>query len=218
KRLRVASTRGFLDAQWVELSDEDDDLQGRPGTLCRLASIDGDELVLTTDAPRQASATSKVRRWDQQAREDVSLDDGAVPLRPSGLEDDWIDLEGGLQVRFDLDREYLSGDYWHVAVRTTGDTSWPHDRNGHAVAQPPHGTAYHYAPLGFVGLSAIGTPDILAPCTCLVYPSSTCVVPQAQLVDNVFRATENVVSPGALTTPTIGKAAPTKTLRKRKER
>lgn len=181
KRLRVASTRGFVDAQWVELSDEQDDLQGRPGALCRLASVDGDELVLASDAPRQANATSKVRRWDQQARGDVSLDDGAVPLRPSsGLEDDWIDLEDGLQVRFDPDGEYHSGDYWHTAVRTTGDTGWPRGGDGEAVAEPPHGIRYFHAPLGFVGLSATGAPAVLAPCTCLVYPASSCAAPRDQ--------------------------------------
>jgi hypothetical protein len=207
KRLRVTSTRGFVDAQWVELSDEGDDLQGRPGTLCRLAGVDGDELVLATDAPRQANTTSKVRRWDQQARGDVSLDDGAVPLRPSsGVEDDWIDLEDGLQVRFDPDAEYLSGDYWVTAVRTTGDTGWPVDGDGDPVAESPHGIRYYHAPLGFVGLSANGAPGVLAPCTCLVYPDSTCAAPRDQRVSNPSRKKDPVTPP-----------VPAKTPRKRKD-
>ncbi|WP_313341508.1 DUF6519 domain-containing protein [Stenotrophomonas sp.] len=202
KRLRVASTRGFVDAQWVELSDEGDDLDGLPGALCRVASVDGDELVLATDAPRQATATSKVRRWDQQARGDVSLDEGAVPLRPSsGREDDWIDLEDGLQVRFDPDGEYVSGDYWQAAVRTTGDTGWPHDGDGNAVAEAPHGIRYFHAPLGFVGLSDTGAPGVLAPCTCLVYPASTCAAPRDPLDSNPSTKRDPLIVPVVKKTP-----------------
>ncbi|HEY0335384.1 MAG TPA: DUF6519 domain-containing protein [Stenotrophomonas sp.] len=220
KRLRVASTRGFLDAQWVELCDEDDELQGRAGTLCRIASVEGDELVLASDATRQASATSKVRRWDQVDRDDVSLDDGAVPLRPSsGLEEDWIDLEDGLQVRFDLQREYRSGDYWHAAVRTTGDSGWPQDADGDAIAQPPHGIHAGYAPLGFVGMTATGAPGVLGSCTCLVFPASTCGLPRAQLDDGPAR-TDGTVSPNAIVAAgsTTGTGATKKpVVRKRKD-
>jgi hypothetical protein len=175
KRLRVANTRGFADAQWVELSDEQDDLLARPGSLCRLAGVEGDELVLAADAPRVIGATSKVRRWDQQEREDIVLDDGAVPLRPaSGLEDDWIDLEDGVQVRFDLSREYRTGDYWHTAVRTTGDTGWDTDDDGEPLPRAPHGTDFHHAPLGFVGLLPTGAPGISTTCGCVVKPFRTC--------------------------------------------
>jgi hypothetical protein len=202
KRLRVGSTRGFTDAQWVELSDENDDLEGRPGTLCRVASVEGDELVLATDAPRQASATSKVRRWDQQARGDVSLDDGAVPLQPSsGVGEDWIDLEDGLQVRFDQDGEYHCGDYWQVAVRTTGETGWPLDAEGEPAAEPPRGIRYAHAPLGFAGMTATGAPGVLAPCTCLVTPASSCAVTADPRIGAITRKTGGTVATGATKTP-----------------
>lgn len=206
KRLRVASTRGFSDAQWVELSDESDDLEGRPGALCRVASVEGDELVLATDAPRQANATSKVRRWDQQASGDVSLDDGAVPLRPeSGLWEDWIDLEDGLQVRFDLEGEYRCGDYWQVAVRTTGETGWPLDAEGEPAVEPPRGIRYVHAPLGFVGMTATGAPGVVAPCTCVVTPASSCALTRDQRIGTPTRKTGGTVAGGG-----------TKTQRKRK--
>lgn len=181
KRLRVANARGFADAQWVELSEEADDLLGRPGSLCRLASVEGDELVLAADAPRVVGPTSRVRRWDQQEREDIVLDDGAVPLRPSsGLEDDWIDLEDGVQVRFDLTREYRTGDYWYTPVRTTGDTGWAQDEDGEPLPRAPHGTEFHYAPLGFVGLLPTGAPGISTTCGCVVKPFRTCGAPTRQ--------------------------------------
>lgn len=221
-RLRVASTRGFADAQWVELSDEDDDLLGRPGALCRLASIDGNELVLASEAPRTRTATSKVRRWDQAEREDIVLDDGAVPLRASsGLEDDWIDLEDGLQVRFEPDREYRSGDYWYAAVRTTGDTGWPQDQDGDALAQAPHGPQHRHAPLGFVGLGDNGAPGVLASCSCTVYPTSTCGVLGQRMNDAVTRPDAPVapVAPKPVApTPVVTDAvAKTRTVRKRKD-
>ncbi len=207
KRLRVANTRGFVDAQWVELSDEQDDLLGRPGSLCRLASVEGDELVLATEAPRTRGATSKVRRWDQQEREDVRLDAGAVPLRPSsGLAEDWIDLEDGVQVRFDLTREYRTGDYWHVAVRTTGETSWALDADGEPVARAPHGTEFHYAPLGFVGLLETGAPGVSTPCGCVVKPARVCgaqVLQPKPPLDNV--RTDAVVADTKTVTKTIRK-------------
>ena len=218
-RLRVASTRGFADAQWVELSDEDDDLLGRPGALCRLVSIDGNELVLASEAPRTRTATSKVRRWDQVEREDVVLDDGAVPLRASsGLEDDWIALEDGLQVRFAPDRDYRSGDYWYAAVRTTGDTGWPQDQDGEALPQAPHGPQHHHAPLGFIGLGDNGAPGVLASCSCTVYPTSTCGLLGQRMNDAVTRPDVPVapkpVAPKPVVTDSVAK---TRTVRKRKD-
>jgi len=229
-RLRVASTRGFAGAQWVELSDEDDDLLGRPGALCRLASLDGDELVLASDAPRTLTPTSKVRRWDQLEREDIVLDDGAVPLlASSGLEDDWIDLEDGLQVRFAQDREYRSGDFWYAAVRTTGDTGWPQDEEGRALPQPPHGPHHHAAPLGFVGLNVDGMPGVFASCACTVYPASTCGV-LGQRMNNALAPMNALVAAQPLAAPQPATPAPappkpvladavakTRTVRKRKE-
>ncbi|TDK21487.1 hypothetical protein E2F46_14710 [Luteimonas aestuarii] len=174
RRLRVARTEGFAAGQWVELSDEVDDLCFRPGSFCQLAGVEGDELVLASDAPRAVGATSKVRRWDQQARTGRVLSGGAVPLdAASGSAADWIDLEDGVQVRFDLDGEYRTGDYWHVAMRTTGETCWERDADGEPLARAPHGPRVHYAPLGFVGMDDAGNPGVDMPCRRVVGPIGT---------------------------------------------
>jgi len=209
-RLEVANARDFRDAQWVELSDDEDDLLGRPGLLCRIASVEGNELVLTAEQDRLPNPTSKVRRWDQVTTGDVQLVDGVVPVITStDSESGWIDLEDGIQVRFAVQGDYRSGDYWLIPARTTGDIEWPLDDADEALYQAPRGVEYHYAPLGFVGLSD-GAPTVESSCQCLVYPPSTCgLLGRAQRNDDGSKA-NNLVAP-AVVNPAVAKPAAVKT-------
>lgn len=79
-----------------------------------------------------------------------------------------------------------------------------------ALYQPPRGVDYHYAPLGFVGLSD-GAPRVENSCQCLVYPPSTCgLLGRAQLNDDGSRpnhlAVATVAKP-AVAKPATGKAS-----------
>jgi hypothetical protein len=85
--------------------------------------------------------------------------DGALYI----VEDEWIELESGIRVRFDaspdaaVDHRYLTGDYWTIPARTSvGDVLWPKLPN---TGQPqqlepeslaPHGVEHQFAPLAII--------------------------------------------------------------------
>jgi hypothetical protein len=188
ERLTVANSRGFGAGQWVELSNDEDDLLGRAGPLFRIASVDADQLTVEgTPVWVAGAANPKVRRWDQVAYGDVLLAEGAVPVTESSATDlAWIDLEDGVQIRFAAGREYRSGDYWLIAARVaTGGLEWPADASGNARLQPPRGVEHHYAPLGFIGPADNGDGIALKSCTCTVYPVNTCGKLAARITKDV---------------------------------
>jgi hypothetical protein len=156
--LRVAGARGFSAGTWVELFNDVLELQGRPGTLVKLANVEGDILSVDPDSVPAADtlawgeelANPKVRRWDQMGNEDILLEEGAVPIREVSAAGDpvWIDLEDGVQVQFSPGGQYRSGDYWLIPARVaTGDIEWP--EGDPPPTLPPHGVLHHYAPIGF---------------------------------------------------------------------
>ncbi len=172
-------SRWFKAGQWVEITHDALELNRLPGTLVRLASVDGE--VLTID-PYTTSGTIfepgdnfenlpiknlKVRGWDHHEPEEDLLIDGAIPL----VEGDWIELEDGVQIRFEPNATsapfYLTGDYWLIPARVaTGDVEWPQqtvpDPNDPTKTVrepewlPPQGVEHHFAPLAAVTLGAGG--------------------------------------------------------------
>jgi uncharacterized protein DUF6519 len=160
---QVGATRGFTAGAWVELSHDLLDLQGLPGTLVKLAKVDAGALTVDPASIGSASiawsdqfVNPKVRRWDQHGSDDVKLVNGAIPVKESTAATPvWIDLEDGIQVRFDIDGVYRTGDYWTIPARVaTGDIEWPRtlDASGTEVndAVAPDGIEHHYAPLGII--------------------------------------------------------------------
>lgn len=186
--LVVSSGRGFGDSCWVELSEDGAELQGQPGLLVRVTKVDGDRLsVDPASVPTGQSlvfATGalnpKVRRWDQSDNDDITLVDGAVPIREASATDPaWIALEDGVQVQFQPGGHYRSGDYWVIPARVaTGGIEWPRtvDAAGNVTwtALPPRGVVHHWAPLGFVGRNADGRLDVVAACLCQLLPINSC--------------------------------------------
>jgi len=178
ERMQLATTRGFAAGQWVELSDERDDLQARPGALYLIDAIDGDALLLDGALAWDTDAVHpKLRRWDQSAYGDVTLVDGAVPIPAAkDAQAQWIDLEDGVQIRFAADADYRSGDYWLIPARVaSGGIDWPTLADGSATAQPPRGIEHHYAPLGVLGIQATGGGiGVTQSCSCSVTPMNSC--------------------------------------------
>jgi hypothetical protein len=183
--LRVKYGRGFSSGEWVELTDDLQELQGRHGVLVKLTKVEGDRLSVdpanasTIDALKFSELVHpKVRRWDQKANDNTVLLDGAVPVKERTVLDPlWIDLENGVQVEFSPSGEYRTGDYWLIPARVAGGTiEWPTslDANGKQVAEarPPRGVEHFYAPLGFVAWSN-QTLNLMS-CQCLFYPSRSC--------------------------------------------
>jgi len=182
--LRVAHTRGFSAGSWVELADDDLELQGKPGVLVKLTKVEGDLLSVDPASVPTTSALAwspklvhpKVRRWDQRANERTTLIRGGVPVKERTATDPlWIDLENGVQIEFS--GECRTGDYWLIPARVAGGRiEWPTslDAAGKEVADalPPHGVEHHYAPLGFVSWK--NQKMSLASCTCLFLPARSC--------------------------------------------
>jgi hypothetical protein len=159
--LLVGSTRGFAAGNWVELSDETLDLQGKPGTLVKIASVDAGVLTVDPAVPdttidwTKAGPRPKIRRWDQFETEDEDhpLFEGAIPIQKvDATSDVWITLEDAIQVQFNAGGTYRTGDYWLIPARVaTGDIEWPSEGTPSVpIARPPNGIEHHYAPLGLV--------------------------------------------------------------------
>ncbi|MEK6336382.1 MAG: DUF6519 domain-containing protein [Acidobacteriota bacterium] len=165
-------SRWFTPGNWVEITHDALELQGLPGTLVRLARVDGETLTIdpyttsgtiyepNTKFANLSMTNLKVRRWDQKQPEEGLLKEGALPIE----EDEWIELEDGVVVKFEPGppaSQYRTGDYWLIPARvSTGDVEWPHtlelDNAGKMIRQPkslpPHGVDHHYAPLAVATL------------------------------------------------------------------
>jgi predicted flap endonuclease-1-like 5' DNA nuclease len=157
-RIKVASlgrdeVLGFQQGQWIELTDDRHELEGRPGLLVKIAGIQGETLIVDslgqtvkrTDFP----LNPKVRRWDHPP---TAGKDG-VAATAGG----WIPLEGGLEVAFDFDLggTLRTGDYWLIPARAfigehRGSIEWPQDSQGDPLALFPQGIEHRYARLAVV--------------------------------------------------------------------
>lgn len=148
----------FAAGQWVELIDDARELRGEPGTLVRIAAVDGRVLTLdtaTADGPTAIAsfgANPRVRRWDS-----------AGALRPTNA--NWLDLEDGVQIRVAAGT-YRTGDYWLIPARTaTADVEWPRAAGGDPLDLAPHGIEHRYgklAVLRFDGASITSIDDCRA--------------------------------------------------------
>ncbi len=137
---------GFAEQDWVELLDDETELKARAGLFFRVVKADRARNVLSLDGFDGSALdladfrNPKARRWHQ----------GGAPVATSA---GWLDLEGGLQVRFG-DGQFRSGDYWLIPARATGsaagDIEWP---AGEAL--PPRGfPERHYARLALLAYDA----------------------------------------------------------------
>ena len=132
--------------QWIEITNEERELKGNPGVLAPLTRIISDTKIEfgspTTNLPENPT---KVRRWEGAAIEIKSQE--------------WIDLEGGIKVKFSSDSSYETGDYWLIPARTaTNDIEWPQDGGEPAkpIPQAPRGIKHDYSLLGLVKINNKG--------------------------------------------------------------
>jgi hypothetical protein len=148
---------GFTAGDWVELSDDDRELSGSPGVLVRLSKVEGTALTIdasTFDPPATVLKLSdfktnpKIRRWESNS---TSATSAALPLVPTPAGDGFVELEDGVQVKFEAGT-YASGAFWVVPARTVlGDVIWPSDPvTKQPLSKPPLGIEHHYARLAIV--------------------------------------------------------------------
>jgi hypothetical protein len=162
KTLGRDSVLGFAAGQWVELLDDNFELQQTPGIMVKLndarMGAEGPVLVIdptTASSPidfNQFTRNPKVRRWDQSDPTQIAAT-GDIVIR----EGTWINLEGGVQINFQPNGVYETGDYWVVPARTvTGNVEWPVDDAGTPIPEPPAGVRHHYCHLALLQFSGGG--------------------------------------------------------------
>jgi hypothetical protein len=151
---------GFVEGQWVEVLDDQRELNGIPGDLAQIVKIErAINLITLSAAPSplvvqngvpDLSGHPKLRRWDGIGAITTSTDATA-----------YIDLEDGVQIRFGVGRwqnapTFRTGDYWTIPARTAtadtqaGNIEWPHDDSGNGLAQLPFGIEHHYCRLAML--------------------------------------------------------------------
>jgi len=162
---------GFAPGNWVEITDDRQELNRRPGELHQIDSIDVAAKTITLDSPVSAasfpasgqtdpSRHTRLTRWDQAGK--VYLSDlrtvwvdlgaagstGDIPVPPPGKV---LFLENGVTVAFSsnpVNGPIYSGDYWIFAARSA-------DGSVEALVQaPPLGVQHHYCRLGTVNFDA----------------------------------------------------------------
>ncbi|MEA3278426.1 MAG: DUF6519 domain-containing protein [Pseudomonadota bacterium] len=159
---------------WVEIMDDDLELGGALGILAQVDAVDTVEMSVTLRSPaggplnwpeydEESENHPLLRRWDHRKVEGLAMDGGAILV-----EDGWIEIEDGVEVRFDAGSyPFRTGDCWLVPARVaTGDIEWPEDEDGSPMARPPQGVEHHYAPLG-----VIQKGDLHTDCRCGFRPS-----------------------------------------------
>jgi len=146
------SVRG---GDWVEVIDDDTDLQPDVAPLVKVVDVDPVRRIVTLvdDATSvDAERHPILRRWDH-GRDRTALYDGALPV----AEGTWLNLEDGVQIMFEPGpARYEAGDYWQIPARTaTGDVEWPGEP-GLPDASPPRGVEHHVAPLARILVAGPG--------------------------------------------------------------
>ena len=158
-------TRSLKEGDWVEVLDDHLSLLGRAGTLARVQSVDEVEYSVTLGLdgneplpPFRPSAHPLLRRWDQAGP--------AIAVE----EEQWLELEDGVQVQFAATGSYRTGDYWLVPARTAlADVVWPKQGDEPAWVAPS-GIEHHYAPLARIEVNDKGEVKRLEDCRCTFPP------------------------------------------------
>ena len=186
---------GFSPGDWIEILDDAHQLNGQPGELQQIDSIDVSSRTITLTATLSASfpvgqpapaSHTRIVRWDQAGKvyeqDGTTLwwdlgaagSDGAIPVpRP----DTTLILESGITVTFSLSSPagaFNPADFWTFAARTADGSVQE------LAAAPPQGIQHHYTKLSIVTFTSPPSyPDCRTPfpsgggdcdccCTCTV--------------------------------------------------
>ncbi|HLP62360.1 MAG TPA: right-handed parallel beta-helix repeat-containing protein, partial [Candidatus Deferrimicrobium sp.] len=147
----------FAAGRWLEVTDDYHDLHEKPGTLVRILKVENNILFIEPSTKIGADDITagnfpetyhpKVRLWDSI---------GEVTVEIPVLNDGFIPLEDGVEVKF-IAGDYQTGDYWLIPARNaTADIEWPQDETDPTkpVFKNPNGIKHHYAQLALVEFTA----------------------------------------------------------------
>jgi hypothetical protein len=162
---------GFAPGNWIEILDDDLELNGQPGELHQIDSVDFSAKTITlvntlvtpanfpVDANNQTTPQrhTRIRRWDQSAQIFKSDNTLWVDLGAAGATGDipvpppetTLILESGITVTFGPNgtTTFNTGNFWTFAERPS-DSQFDILTNA-----PPRGIHHHYAPLSVVTFS-----------------------------------------------------------------
>ncbi len=137
---------------WVEVLDDNRELNGLPGQMLRVKNVVEATRTLVLDGalsgfganPAELAARhTRVRRWDQRNGLDA---DGLIAVTPGT----WIALEDGVEVLFSPNAgTYHTGDYWSFAARTV-------DGSVEELKEAPPLGIYHF----YCQLAAVNGKDV----------------------------------------------------------
>ncbi|MEL6945913.1 MAG: DUF6519 domain-containing protein, partial [Bacteroidota bacterium] len=141
--LKVQSTGkddvlGFAAGQWCEIVNDYSTFHNIPYPLVKIKEVKNATKEILLDPSSSIPSFNdqevfKLRRWDHQS----DSNDGDIPLKTN-----WVDIEAGIQVKFD-NGHYKTGDFWLVEARTlTNDIKLRSSDNGEAL-----GIQHQYAQL-----------------------------------------------------------------------
>jgi hypothetical protein len=162
---------------WVELVDDDYERRNDAEELLQVTNVNQIDMVVTlSDTPADTRTDSDgrttprrnqlLRRWDHKAGDPrlggLELLDGAALIKErTNSNANWLMLEDGVQIQFEPNGNYRTGDYWLIPARTaTGDVEWPGEV-GQPEPRPPHGVGHYYAPLARIEVSATGQVSVM---------------------------------------------------------
>jgi hypothetical protein len=153
--------RTLKQGDWVELVDDTVALRGESGLLLKVAIANSDDMTVTLDTA--GGAAPPIYAEDDPRRPLLRLWDSPGELTAN---DDWIPLEDGVEVKFEANGTYKTGDYWTFPARVaTGDVEWPQEKGADGklapAARPPRGVIHHYAPLAVISFNGDGRFAIL---------------------------------------------------------
>lgn len=183
ERLGPGGANGFDIGDWVEVTDDRDDLLERGGTLGRVADVqERVRLVLENlDGPALGLALARhpqVKRWDAAVRNTAvaPAELGSATVTADG----WIRIEHDIEVQF-TGTDLRPGDCWIIPARTAilpgtvdRQLDWPVDAGGNPLPQRPQAPAHHYAKLGVLRRTA-GVWTVLDDCRPLFPPLTSLV-------------------------------------------
>ncbi|MDD5735795.1 MAG: DUF6519 domain-containing protein [Methanothrix soehngenii] len=164
--LGLDESKALKKGDWVEFVHESYVLQNRAESLLQVENIDLQtmEVTLVTKGKLPDASGARLpilRRWDQCESKNPKIGpNGDIPIKKIGsegdfpIEPDWIDLEDGIQIKFEEEQNsdnpgyyYRTGDYWLIPARVaTKDIEWIDELGGVS----PHGIEHHYAPLAIL--------------------------------------------------------------------
>lgn len=181
----------FNPLDWIEITDDWQELNGLPGEIHQIKSIEDATRTITLQTPLASPASypvdgqgntdaarhTRIRRWDQSGKvlaadgatvywdldnpASATVPAGTIPLPPAGTE---VMLENGVLVSFSLDAAIPGGTY---AARDFWCFA-ARTADGTVeklVAAPPRGIHHHYAQLAVVTF-----PDGVSDCRTLWPP------------------------------------------------